>query len=382
MFGGGLFETPFRWIGRNFLGITYEYDVSGYGSGDNTYAYVTLFMNFLLTVPIVLTWHFLDKRRSSYNKLFYWFLVILRIFLVLAMFLYGFVKVFQLQFSPPTLVRLLEPLGNFSPMGLAWTYMGYSQGFNFFVGMMEILGGILLIPRRTSTLGAFIVVGVMTHVAIMNFMFDIPVKLFSVHLALMALVIFLTDFRRFLNVFIKNRPTEIYEYYNPIKDKQYHKIIYWVKLVATTVVIGIGCVFGFTQTYDRGLKRDLPQLYGIWEVKRFIKNNDTLQPLITDDERWRYLILDFVNRATVKTMTDEKLAFNFEVDTASNTIKMYKDDEPDHPNFQFRRNEDFMGLMGNLENDSIKIELIRKDLNDFLLKSRGFNWINERPLNR
>jgi hypothetical protein len=157
MFTNNLFELPFRWIGKNIIGINYDYNVSGSGSGDHTFAYVTLFINLALTLVLSSLWVFLDKKRKNYNKLFYWFIVILRIYLVFFMFSYGFVKIIQLQFPYPSLTRMIQPLGDFSPMGLAWTYLGYSKGFNLFMGIMEVSGGLLLIPRRTSTLGAFII---------------------------------------------------------------------------------------------------------------------------------------------------------------------------------------------------------------------------------
>ena len=95
---------------------------------------------------------------------------------------YGFAKVYKTQFPEPSLIRLLQPLGSFSPMGLAWTYMGFSEAYNMYTGMLEVLGGLLLIWRRTTTLGALLVAGVMSHVVVMNFTYDIPVKLLSMHL--------------------------------------------------------------------------------------------------------------------------------------------------------------------------------------------------------
>jgi ABC-type multidrug transport system fused ATPase/permease subunit len=219
-----LFETPYRWIGKMVFGINYEYEVSGNGSGDHTFAYITLFVNAVSTFVIFIFWTLIDAKRKSYNKLLYWFLVFLRVVIVAAMLLYGFVKIFKLQFPSASLTHLLDPLGDLSPMGLAWTYMGFSKGFNVFVGFLEVLGGLLLIPRRTQTLGSFIVIGVMTQVAVMNFCFDIPVKLFSVHLVLMALVIFITD-NRFLNVFIRNKAVEKYNYYHPVKNTKYHDFL-------------------------------------------------------------------------------------------------------------------------------------------------------------
>ncbi len=380
MFFSALVEAPTRWFG-DILGFDYEYNVSGFGSGDHTYAYATLFMNVVLAFLVSLLWIVLDRSRKSYNKLFYWFIVILRVYLIFFMFTYGFVKIIQLQFPYPSLTRMLEPLGNFSPMGLAWTYLGYSKGFNLFMGIMEISGGLLLIPRKTSTLGAFITMGVMMHVAVMNFMYDIPVKIFSVHLALMALFIFSTDLKRFINVFIQNKAIKKYDYYNPIKDKTYHKVIFWLKLVFVVVLTGFFLIQGLNN--DRGKNRDdKPHMFGIWEVSHFIKNNDTLQPIITDTERWRYLIIDQKNRAVVKTMDDIKHRYTFKPDSTTRKILMYKKDS-DTTYFNYSRsNAVFLEMNGSIDGDSLKIIFSKKDLNDILLYSRGFNWINERPYNR
>ena len=385
IFTSPFFETPFKYIGKTLLGITYNYDVNGQGSGDHTYAYVTLFVNVLLAFVIVALWTFIDRKRKCYNTLFYWFLVLLRIILVLAMFLYGAVKVFQIQFPQPSLVRLLEPLGNFSPMGLAWTYMGYSEGFNMFTGFMEILGALLLIPKRTQTLGAFIVMGVMAHVVMMNFMFDIPVKLLSTHLVIMASVIFMTDSKRFINVFFKNENAAPINYYYPFDNKVYHKAIFWTKTIGLSIII-IAAVFLGVQAERKllGSKREKPPLYGIWETSYFIKNSDTIAPLITDRKRWKYVIIDHKDQVTVKVMTDQKFHYDFVVDSASQRIKLYRGlSDYDDFNFTYEHpNPNYLKLKGIFLRDTLEINLTRKNLNDFNLKSRGFRWINETPYNK
>ncbi len=383
-FTASFFETPFKWIGSKVLGITYDYSTNGQGSGDTTFAYVTTFVNFCLAFLFFIVWSVLDRKRPSYNKLFYWFLVLLRVTLVLAMLLYGLVKIFKVQFPSASLTRLLEPLGNFSPMGLAWTYMGYSKGFNVFVGFMEVLGGLLLIPRRTQTIGAFIVMGVMTQVAMMNLFFDIPVKLFSIHLVLMALVIFMTDIKRFTNVFIKNKAVTEYEYYHPVKDKTYHKAIFWIKTIGLVAVVSLMSVNFYSVEQSRGDYQDKPFLYGIWEVKLFIKNNDTLPPLITDDKRWRYLIIDGNNRTTVKTMDDKKHRFTFKPDTTVKKVSVFKTSNADETlNFIYKHpNSETLILQGVMENDSLYISFERLDHTSFKLKSQKFRWINEYPDNQ
>jgi len=378
-----LFETPYRWIGKFIFRIHYEYEVSGNGSGDHTFAYLTLFVNAISTFVIVIIWNLLDRKRKSYNTLQYWLVVFLRFILIAAMFLYGFVKIFKLQFPSASLTHLLDPLGDFSPMGLAWTYMGFSKGFNVFVGFLEVLGGLLLIPRRTQTLGSFIVIGVMTQVAVMNFCYDIPVKLFSVHLVLMALVIFITD-HRFLNVFIKNKAVEEYNYYHPVKNAKYHKVIFWIKTIGLFIIVSFLSFNFYTTESHRGKHRKKPLLYGIWEASSFIKNGDTLQPLITDDFRWRYLIVDLKDEAIVKTMDDKKQQYKFVTDSTTQKIMIHKKgSESENYNFNYiYPNAEYLLLDGIIESDTLDIIFSRKDHEKFNLNSRGFNWINERPYNR
>lgn len=102
------------------------------------------------------------------------------------MLAYGFSKVYKTQFPAPNLAQLLEPLGKFSPMALAWTYMGHSEGFNLFTGLIKVLCGLLLIPRRTQTIGSILTMMVMFQIVLLNLFYDIPVKQFSIHLFLMA----------------------------------------------------------------------------------------------------------------------------------------------------------------------------------------------------
>jgi len=67
-------------------------------------------------------------------------------------------------------------------MGLLWTFMAASKGYQIFTGAAEVLGGILLLWKRTTTLGALTVFGVMANVMALNFFYDVPVKLLSTHL--------------------------------------------------------------------------------------------------------------------------------------------------------------------------------------------------------
>ena len=383
IFISSFIEDPLRWFANNILHWGGDFEIKQTGSGDTTHAYVTLAFNTVLAVIVGTIWTIVDRKRPSYNQLFYWFQVVLRLTLFNFMLVYGFAKVVKGQFPDASLTRLLQPLGDFSPMGLAWTYMGYSVAFNLFAGLAEVLGGVLVLFRKTATVGALIIMGVMIHVAMMNFTYDIPVKIFSVHLVLMALLLFLTDVKRTLNVFFRNKATKAVDYYTVTDDKTYHQVTFWIKIVVMVVLSGL-LFFGTTARLEgRNDQKMEKPFYGIWEAKQFIKNGDTIPTLVTDDHRWRYLILEKKTSAKIKLMTDSITNYNLEIEKETQTFKLYKEQTDSlPPNLKYTFiNEALLELKGTLDTDSLEILLFRIDEQEFELKKRGFNWVNEYPRN-
>lgn len=380
--GSSLFSGLFIWVGESVLRSEGRLEYFPTGSGDTTMAYISLFVQTVLSVIGTILWTFIDRKRTSYNKSFYWFLVFVRVFLIFFLLSYGFAKIYKTQFGNPSLTRLIQPIGNMSPMGLAWTYMGHSEGFNLVVGFFEAFGGLFLIPRRTQTLGALVASGMLFQIFIMNMFFDIPVKIFSFHLLLMTLFIFSTDAKRFVRLFIQNNATKTYDYYNPINDKLYHKIIFWFKVSATLILVFFMGYQGYTRERGSyGDKRTKPPLYGIWEVQTFIKNSDTIPPLATDSTRWRYLIVDWKDRAVIQYMNGKKEFIDFVPDSLRTTAKLKSYKWSHDETFKLQQKDSLLNLKGKIYGTNILIELKAKDLSKFELTNRKFHWVNEYPYN-
>ncbi len=53
------------------------------------------------------------------------------------MMIYGASKLLPMQFAEIPLGRLLDPLGHLAPMGLLWSFMGYSRAYSFFGAVLE-----------------------------------------------------------------------------------------------------------------------------------------------------------------------------------------------------------------------------------------------------
>ena len=135
-----------------------------------------------LAVVATLIWSVAVRRRKNYATLHAWLRVILRYALGIAMVTYGLFKVFHLQTLPPHLAKLVQPYGDSSPTSLLWILMGASAAYSAFTGATEMLGGVLLFNRRTTTLGALISLGALGHVVALNLSYDVSVKIWSINL--------------------------------------------------------------------------------------------------------------------------------------------------------------------------------------------------------
>jgi hypothetical protein len=95
---------------------------------------------------------------------------------------YGVDKLLLQQFYTPKPNILFTPVGEMSKDILFWTSMGTSTSYNWFMALLEIIPGLLLLHSKTRELAALIAFGVLLNVFMVNIGFDISVKLFSIYL--------------------------------------------------------------------------------------------------------------------------------------------------------------------------------------------------------
>ncbi|MEL7534805.1 MAG: hypothetical protein AAFN10_26105, partial [Bacteroidota bacterium] len=376
-------EPVVNFVGKNLLGLSELVDQQG-GSGDTTYNYVHLLTLFGVSLIGTVIWSILDRKRTSYQELFYYFYAYLRYYLAVVLMLYGFVKIFKTQFPFPGLMRLSEPLGDFSPMGLLWTFMGYSEPYNWFTGFGEALGGFLLFFRRTTTLGSLVIIAVMSNVVVLNFSYDVPVKLFSLHLLGFAIILMLLDWRRLWNVLLMNKTSLAVDLPQAELNPNGQKAIRIIKFLLIGWIMFGNISDGMQNVKKWGDKRPKPDMYGLYEVETFVKNGDTLAPLITDSSRWHYLAIDRPNMVMLKTMTRKLSYLQMETDSVENLFRWNRyGDTTNVYNMRFSRNDSILlSLAGIYQEDTLAMTFKRIDPKEFLLVNRGFHWVNEFPFNR
>lgn len=378
-----IFQKIIPWIGKNLLHIKENIDVIPNGSGDTTYNYL-LFL-FFLVIAIIgsLAWTFLAKNKIDYKKLNSCFIVFLRYFLGYTMVVYGMIKIIPVQFPEPDFAKLLQPYGESSPLGLAWTFLGFSKGYNLFMGLGEIIGGSLLFHRKTKTLGGLILIPVIMNVVAINFFYDVPVKLFSSELLIIAIIIIIPDLKRIMNVILFNKPTEAIEYKPIFKLKKWHHMKETLKwsFIIYIFYSNINSSIGAKNTY--GYDAPKPSLYGLYKTTSFVRNNDSIPPLINDHTRWRYLLIDNIEYVKIYNMNMSTQWYKHSVDTLKSklTLTSYRDSTKVYK-FNYKKTDSTLQLEGLFMNDTLDLKFKIKKKEDFLLTGRGFHWINEYPFNR
>ena len=376
-----LWNPVVQWMGKHVLQLG-EITLIPSQWGDSIFYFVELFTILLIAVMGCLVWTVLDRRRPHYQKLSYWLTVWVRYFLAYTMFLFGFNKVFDAQFPFPDMDILLQSYGESTPRRLAWTFMGYSYSYSFFTGLGEVLGGFLLLFRKTTTLGALLVMAVMSNVVMMNFSFGIMVKVFSAHLMFMAIFLLAKDGNRLINFFILNKPV-LAIYLEPPFNIPWKKKAWIIGKVLVILYLLIPQINnGYRAERGVGDKAPKHPLSGIYNVETFVRNNENVVLLQTDTIRWKQLIISGKKgnaRAAVKMMNDSLQYYAFRADTVLKNITLISNADTAQKyelDYSFPGNE-IMLMQGKCKDDSIKIRMRIFDVNKFPLVNSKFRWTRQ-----
>ena len=371
------------WVGNRMLGV--KPTVHATGSGDTLFDWTHVFTTLLLAALGTVVWSLAARRTTSYPRLYKWFRLFLRVALGTTMFSYGFAKVFPLQMPTVFLSRLLEPFGDFSPMGVIWYSIGAAPGYERFIGSAEVLGGLLLLLPGTTLLGALVTLGVTFGVFMINMTYDVPVKLFAFHLVLMSIFLIAPDARRLVDWFVLNRPVE------PAPAPRYgpsarsHRGWIIAQLLFTVWALGFGIYGGMDgwKTYGGGAPKS--PLYGIWDVDSMSIDGELRPPLTTDTLRYSHAVFQSLNGGISFQKMDQKFdRFTGTIDTVKRTITLRKAaDSTWKPVLAYERpSPTRLTFEGDLGGKRVRMAMTQHDLNKFLLVSRGFNWVQEFPVNR
>jgi hypothetical protein len=237
-----------------------------------------------------------------------------------------------------------------------------------------VVGGTLLLFRRTTTLGALGVTAVMMNVLMINFCYDVPVKLYSLHLLLLAAFLVAPDAKRLANVLVLQRatspawmvPTWPVSWMNTGGPIAKGVLVCWI-VYATAVPV----------VQDAARQRRTPrcEFYGIYEVEIFTQDEQVLAPLLTDGKRWLRLEIDADGEGWVRHM-DNSYFFGFyaEVDRSTDRLTLKLADEKSIVMSYHREAPDRIRLAGMVDDAKVGVLLHRVNEKSLPLLSRKFRW--------
>jgi hypothetical protein len=355
------------------------------GSPDCIFGWVTNFCVLMIATVATVVWSLLDRSRENYAKLHKWFGLFVRFALAAHMISYGMVKVIPVQMSYPSLIRLLQPFGTLSPMGVLWASMGSAPAYQIFTGIAEVAGGLLLIVPRTATLGALVSLAAMLQVFMLNMTHDVPVKLLVFHLMLLSCFLLAPDVPRLVRFLLLRQTTSLSREAQLFRSVRANRIALAAQIIFGLWLVGVSCHFAWSAWNVLGGGRPLPPLYGIWEVNQMSIDGQPRPPLLTDSTRWRRAIFDtYPDGMAFQRIDDSFAPYVASVNLPGRTLALTKKDDKNWTaSFTFQQPAgDRLTLDGRMDNHQVHMELQLMDRNSFRLVSRGFHWTQTSPFGR
>lgn len=287
---------------------------------------VPVFTDWLVIAGVALAgtfvWGIIEHGKKEYNTLYYALRVVIRYRLAAALLAYGFIKFFPQQMPLPSVSNLNTNYGDIEAWKIFSMSTGIVPGYQSFLGLIEIAAALLLLNRKTATIGAFVVLPFTGNVILSNLAYEGGEYVYGSLLVTFALFLVAFDAIR------------LYRFANelPVSPNLFAHLKWegWKKNTRLALKAAFIFLFVFVYGYESYASYNeggyqypttsgLPGKEGIYNVKEFSLNGKIIPPSRTDASRWRDVV--FEKWATLSVRT------NFPITTASAlTEEIYTDE--------------------------------------------------------
>jgi hypothetical protein len=345
-------------------------------TADTIWGYTMVLSFFLIAIIITLLWTIIDKRKY-HPVLFIYLHAIARYYLAFALLAYGFSKLFGNQFFIPQW-GLITTLSDLPPQHVLWSFMATSKSYQIFGGLMEIVPAILLLFRRTSTIGAMLAIIVVLNVLMLNIGYDVSLKLILLHLIGSAFFILAPDIKRLFHFFALKQNASL-TIVSPVLFNHKHRWLHYVLKACLILFIVFGDI---KHNIDRiNEKVNFPQssILGMHKIKDFYLNHETSSRVSCDPMCWKKIAIYPNSQILIQFMNDSIAWYPSKSDTTLESLELFsRDDSSFKCKLHYTKVKPNEWLFkGVLKNDSIRFNSTKIDLNNStLLKDFGkTKWI-------
>gem|GEM_PF-4008654 len=227
------------------------------------------------------------------------------------------------------------------------------------------------------TLGLLMAFGVMLNVMMLNFCYDVPVKLLSSHIVFLSLVLLIPAGKSIWQYFLGTGDIARPSY--PLFDyKNAASIFIGAKVLFLVLYLGGSAIR--MMSYDSSKKFIFGQLNDVTQFRMYDSKGAEVTD-ITSDRIWESVTESGSDYLSIKTKNDLVTYRKMEVDSSMTSITLSRPGDNDYT-FQLENVADGVyDLRGAYEGDSISMRWIQNH-KEYQLESRPFRWVQEYPFNR
>jgi hypothetical protein len=169
-----------------------------------------------------------------------WTYVLARYLVAFLVIVYGFAKLNGAQFNILD-SELDKPMGQVNGFWLTWHYFGYSSVYGTIIALTQVLGGVLLMFRRTTLLGSCLLLPVIGNIILIDIFFGVDAL--AVALFILGCLLFIVSHhhRDLIGVFWSKQNSVF-------PASQRHKLVLAAKAVVCVLLI----VLPFAMTLPGG----------------------------------------------------------------------------------------------------------------------------------
>lgn len=301
----------------------------------------------------------LPTRSVRKERLSTGFPLLLRAALALSMIGSGTARLIPVQMPPLKPLDLWQRLGELTQGELLRTLIGASPVFQSFTGLAALLGGVLLLFRRTTLLGALICAANLAMAVTLALCYDLPSKLWVSCLFVLSLLLVAPDLRRLLALFILDRTVKPAAEVPPAPFRGPK----WPDRLLLLLGVGV-LAWGAAVAVPRfrELHPPKPPLYGAWTVEELTVDSEES----ADPQRWRRAVFQDPGALDVELSIGSRRRYALDLDRARRTMTLDR-----RAPFTFQEPEEgVLVLEGRLDGRRTHAKLRR-----VRLSSPWFHWL-------
>lgn len=241
---------------------------------------------------------------------------LVRLFVAFEMMRYGTAKLVGMQFYPRYYFLDTRP-ADMTPMALAWTFFGRTYGYQAISGAVEVVAAVLLCSRRTAALGACVLLAAMTNIVLLNFFYDVPVKLFSSIYLVMGLYVLTPDARRIWGALVGDGAV-------PPRSDVTRASGRPARPIAIAAVVALVLVLPAADIVHKAAQRGIfraDRLEGAWIVQSVTGAS------LPVDGRWQKIFFEKGDYGFVQAGS-ERVRFDMTFDDATGSLRMFHFAQP------------------------------------------------------